>query len=599
MLDLPVTETLGDRAGDVLPVLMTHRLQYDFELWCYMGVRIRTKDGTIMPLLLNRPQRRYAELLMNEFFARRPLRIVLLKARQWGGSTLTQAFFAWVQLYHRSGWNAAVVTDVQDQARHILGMYRTLAEHYPMGSITFSSYRGAQNVQYVQEADAYVGVASVQNPNAVRSYTYHMLHLSEVGLWPSTEVTSAEDLAQSLLAGLPERPYTACVMESTAKGVGNYFHKKWQQAERGESNFKPLFVPWFEIEDYRLEVEEKEAFVESWDKYEQMLWTLGATIEGIAWYRRKSRDFPTRWRMQSEFPSTAAEAFQSTGDRYFSAPAVLLQRESNVRRPALMARIRSKAETGRDALRDIRFEEDENGPVWIWTRPEEDPYKLIGSGRMVKNRFAAFADFGGKTDKADWSVVTIADRLPMLRGGVPEIAARYRAHLRPDLFAWDAAKLARAYDIALLAYEVNRHRHDRGDKVRGYEPEWSLAVLDEIRGVYPNLYLRVSQSRADEKVDMEIGFHTNTSTKPMILNVMDKALEEEGYVERDERACDEMDTFEKKPDGTLGAVDGCNDDIIISTAGTLWLALSHMEPVSEFTPRTKAERKAVGAAIFG
>jgi len=575
-------------------------MKFDFELFCFMNVRIRRKDGEVAPLLLNYPQRRYAQLLQQLFFSGTPTKIILLKARQWGGSTLTQAFFAWVQLYHRRGWNASVVTEVQDQARHIQGMYETLADEYPDGAITLRPYQGSQNVRYVEETESYIGVASVQNPNAVRSYTYQMLHLSEVGLWPSTTKVSAESLAQALLAGLPSLPHTVCIMESTAKGVGNYFHRAWQAAERGDSNFNPLFVSWFEIEEYQTAVEDQAAFVESWDEYEKMLWKMGATIEAIAWYRSKLKDFTgDRWRMQSEFPTTAQEAFQSTGRRFFGAPAIQVQRESNVRHPIMHARIKSKASEGADALKDLNLVADDNGPVWVWTPPQDDPYQIIAPGHVARNRFCGFADFGGKSDGADWSVVTIVDRLPMLRGGVPEVAARYRAHLRPDLFAWDAAKLAQLYDGALLAYEINRHRHDRGDNIRGFEPEWSLAVLDEVRGAYDNLYMRMSQSRADEKEDLEIGFHMNTATKPMVLAVMDRCLEEEEYVERDFRACDEFDTFENKEDGTLGAVDGCHDDIVISTSGALWLALSYMNPVS-VTPTKRAKpTKAVGAAIFG
>lgn len=596
---MSVWELLGESVHKVGPDLIGHRMKYDFEMWCMMGVRIRTKAGEITPLVLNGPQRRYAKLLLDEFWSGRPVRVILLKARQWGGSTLTQAFFAWVQLHHRTGWNAAVVTEVQDQARHIMGMYRTLAENYPMGDLTFTSYRGAQNVQYVQETDAYVGVASVQNPNAVRSYTYQMLHLSEVGLWPSTTQVSAESMAQSLLGGLPRLAHSICVMESTAKGVGNYFHRRWQAAEQGNSAFKPLFVPWFEIEEYEEEVAHPIKFVESWSDYEKMLWDLGATVEAIAWYRAKLKEFgDEHWRMQSEYPSTPQEAFQTTGHRYFSAPAVQAQRDHNVEEPKEKVRVVSQSEYGKDALKNIRFVADDRGPIWIWTRPEDDPYNLIKAGFVVHNRFCGYADFGGKTDDADWSVLRIIDRLPMLIGGVPEIALTYRVHTRPDLFAWDCAKIARAYDNALLAYEINRHRHDRGDNVRGFEPEWSLAVLDEVRGVYPNLYLRASQSRADEKVDMEIGFHLNTATKPMILNTLDRALDEDGYVERDRRACDEMDTFEKKLDGTLGAVDGCHDDIVISTAGGLWLAQSHMRPVSVSEVRVKQKRRVVGAAVF-
>ena len=49
---------------------------------------------------------------------------------------------------------------------------------------------------------------------------------------------------------VPREPFTVVVLESTAKGIGNFFHDTWCDAVDGKSAYTPLFVPWFEIDIY-------------------------------------------------------------------------------------------------------------------------------------------------------------------------------------------------------------------------------------------------------------------------------------------------------------------------------------------------------------
>lgn len=594
------------------------RWTYDFEFWCAtcasikMDAETRLATGQVYgPLVLNRAQRLYLPVLMEAFEEQRPIRVILLKARQWGGSTMTQLFMAWLQQEHYEAWNAFVASLTDPQAAHIREMYETLARHYPSeaGTITFKGYQGGQKVKQVAEHSGIVAVTSVQTPEGPRGYTVHMAHLSEVGLWPSTPKVNAKSLVQSFTGTIPQVPGSLLVMESTAKGSGTYFHSEWEAATATppRSSFAPVFIPWFEIPKYEEPVEDAKAFAATLDEYEAMLFDMGATLEGIKWYRTKLMGFSgDRMQMQSEYPSTPEEAFQSTGSRVFGAPHVAAQRKNVAKGEA--GRLVAKSETGREALQDIRFRPDETtrlnhgGGLVVWRKPGDRLGGLVPEGKRVVNRYAAFADFGGKSEKADWSVCTVVDRAMMLWGGDPEVVARLRVHIRPDLYAWQSARLCAWYDNALLAYETNRHSRDRGDEVRGYEPEWSFVALEEVGGVYPNLYLRHSQSRIDDQVSKEIGFHTSGGaggSKALIINTLDRLLEDGGYVERDSRALAEMDVYETKPNGSMGAVAGKHDDIVISTAGALWLACGYMDPPALVsTERPKRRRPATSSATF-
>lgn len=595
--------------------MLDERFKYDFEFWMSecctikLDAETRAEKGDVHgTLVLNRAQRIYAQLLHERFFAGEPIRIILLKARQWGGSTLTQMFMAWVQVHWRRGWNIFVANLTLAQAAHIRQMYETMVQEYPSGAppdpFSIRGYQGQRNHRYLPELDSIIGITSIERPDSPRSFSIHMAHLSEVGLWPSTESVNAEDYAEAITGAVAEEPHTLIVEESTAKGVGTYFHNHWLQATKDppETSYVPVFIAWHDIPKYMLDLpEDLDAvrFIRSWDDYERQLWERGCCMEQIYWYRRKLKDFKgNRTKMQSEFPTTAQEAFQSTGHRFFAAEHVEQLRKA-VREPAARGTLRAREEEGTRAFDDIRFVRQENGPLQVWLFPGETSVpQLVDTDLVWSGRYCGFADFGGKRETADWSVLTILDRAPMARGGAPEVAARLRMHCRPDRFAWLCARVCAWYDYALLGFEINRHRQASGDDIRGYEPEWSFAVLEQIRDHYGNLYMREDPEHPGSREHMKLGFHMNSLTKPMLLNQLDAAIEDGLYVERDETALHELDLFEQRVDGTLGAVEGNHDDVVISTAGTVWLALSQMPPVSAREPQRRRSSSTPHAAQF-
>ena len=100
-----------------------NRYYEDFELWCRECVTITDKlTGRPIPFTLNAPQRRVLAVLEQQRQAHRPLRLILLKARQWGGSTLVQVYMAWMQLVRRTGWNSLICGHVKDASANIRGM---------------------------------------------------------------------------------------------------------------------------------------------------------------------------------------------------------------------------------------------------------------------------------------------------------------------------------------------------------------------------------------------------------------------------------------------------------------------------------------------
>ena len=275
----------------------------------------------------------------------------------------------------------------------------------------------------------------------------------------------------------------------------------------------------------------------------------GATLEGLNWYREKRREYSTDWRMCSEFPSTADEAFQTTG-RPAHDPLYVRQQRPFVREPLYVGELLADATYGPEALQNLHFVPTATGDFHLW--------KLPDTSRRIANRYAVALDIGGRSPNADWSVISVLDRIAMMDGGVEECIATYRFHLDQDLTVWRAVQVAEWYCHALLAVEANSLNP------KGQEGDHTLTILDTIKEHYDNLFSRSDPTRIREGQPVKYGFHTNAASKTDLVTQMTKRLREILYIERDKRALDEIGWYELKPDGSYGAVDGKHDDIYMS-----------------------------------
>ena len=95
----------------------------------------------------------------------------------------------------------------------------------------------------------------------------------------------------------------------------------------------------------------------------------------------------------------------------------------------------------------------------------------------------------------------------------------------------------------------------------------------------------------------------------MIINALNAAArerflkdrnEDEGhhYLERDLRSVDEMASYEVKPDGSYGGVEGTHDDLVIATAGGVWLSISYMPLPRIKTTHHIVKRRRGGESSF-
>lgn len=557
------------------------RIHYDFEYWCATCGHIKDKvSGKIILFVLRAPQRKLVARLVDDFFRGIPIRIILLKARQWGGSTVVQLFMAWIQLFHCVNWNSCIAAHVLNQARIVRSMYSRMAKMHPrrVFPVQLRGFEGSQSSKELVGRGAVITIGSAQKPDSLRSDDIKLAHCTEVGLWRDTPLLKAADIIQSIIGSVPDDPRTCVVLESTAKGVGNYFHSTWTDAVNRRNGYTAIFVSWFEIEIYyRPFADEKEKieFVRSMDEDEIYYFNLGATLEGLNWYRRKLSTMPSRWRMKCEFPSTPVEAFATTG-RNVHNPVDVQRMIEETSEPLFRGELLADASYGPGAIdASLRFVPSDSGTLWIWVMPDKT--------RHIKRRYVVSMDIGGKGDDADWTVIRVIDRYMLLYGGDEECVATYRFHMDQDLAIWKAVQLARFYDNALFVPEFNSLKKSKPE-----DSDFFYTILDEIVGIYDNIYSRDDPTKIREGLPPRYGFHTNKATKEDLVAQMCRRIRDRLYVEHDKRALDEALTYEMKSDGTYGNVDSSDfhDDIYMATAIGLKVS-SVMDPPYEVVGHEK------------
>jgi len=214
-----------------------------FESFAATSLRIRTKRGAIEPLVFNRAQRYIHDQLEAQKARTGKVRALILKGRQQGCSTYVAARY-----YHRASRNRGlkvfILTHEEQATRNLFEIVERLHEHCPDAPST--SVANASEI-YFDKLDSGYRVGTAGTRGVGRSATLQLFHGSEVAFWPHAETHAA-----GVLQAVADEPGTEIILESTANGVGNLFHKMWRDAETGANDYIAIFVPWYWHEEYRV-----------------------------------------------------------------------------------------------------------------------------------------------------------------------------------------------------------------------------------------------------------------------------------------------------------------------------------------------------------
>jgi hypothetical protein len=289
------------------------KLRCDFPLYAKSCLKIRTKSGEIQPLRLNTAQQYIHKCIEEQRANTGKVRVICLKGRQQGCSTYVEGRLYWRTSLNK-GKRAFILTHDSEATSTIFELAKRYHDHAPPFMRPSTAASNARELIF-DKLDSGYKVGTAGSKAVGRGSTIQYLHASEAAFWPN-----AEDHFAGLMQAIPGGPGTEVILESTANGVGGLFHRLWQEAEAGESEYQAIFVPWFWQEEYRLPV--PQGFALEPDELDYCN-AYGLDMGQMAWRRNKLRELGDPLLFRQEYPATPSEAFVTTGvDAYIPGDLV-------------------------------------------------------------------------------------------------------------------------------------------------------------------------------------------------------------------------------------------------------------------------------------
>lgn len=536
------------------------RLRQNARLYVESKLYIKTKDAQIVKLKLNASQQRLYGVIDEQRQAGKPVRVIVLKARQIGFSTLIEAL-----IFHATALfkniSSLIVAHDDDSSRGIFEMSRLFYEMLPPMLRPMKRNLNEKRLLFenptvnLREKDrdpglrSQIAVETAGNKSAGRSKTVRNLHCSEVAFWPN-----AKETLLSLLQAVPDKPGTMIVLESTANGVGDEFYERYWAAKRGDSEYVAVFVPWFEHEEYRRMVdagftltgEEQRLKILYHLDDEQLSWRRWAIVN------KCGGDVEL---FKQEYPSNDVEAFITSGRPVFDGQKLTTMLEHATDPETIGGLVEREGK--------IAFEAQEKGYLRLWKQPEKDHAYVIG------------VDVAGEDEGGDHSCADVIDRKTL------EQVAQFHGDIDPDLYGQHLERLAKWYNRAGLGIEDNNH---------------GLTTITACKR-YSRLYMREVLDEKTKKATKKMGWHTDMKSRPILIDELKKAIREGAVTVHCRQTVEELMTFVVKNNGREEHQNGCHDDRVFSLGIALQMNIlmprwsigtrreEHYEPVNPWTGR--------------
>lgn len=275
------------------------RLKNDFPFFAHNCLKIRPKDGDLVDFRLNKAQRYIHDILERQLLEKNYVKAIILKGRQQGCSTYIGGRDFW-KVIHNKGLKAFILTHRSDATDNLFKMTLRYYKYLPDTLKPYVDRNNAKELSFTILDSGYkVGTAG--SGSVGRSDTIQLFHGSEVAFWDN-----ASDIVSGVMQAIPKQ--SEIILESTANGMGNYFHEQWMFAEKGETDFIPIFIPWYWQDEYREDV--KEGF--SLDEEETEIRDLYGLENSQMAFRRKKIKEMGQALFKQEYPLNPIEAFQAS-----------------------------------------------------------------------------------------------------------------------------------------------------------------------------------------------------------------------------------------------------------------------------------------------
>lgn len=504
-------------------------------------LKIRTKQGTVVPFRLNDAQNRLYETIKARWNANKPVRVIILKARQMGFSTLTEGLVFWGTAT-ADNVDSMIVAHTDEATGNIFRMSKLFYDMLPPEIRPQRQASNAQELSFNRPSHSKEGsdglrsrirCATAGGKGIGRSYTLRFLHMSEFAFWPGNKMETFTGLMQAV----PDEAHTLVVVESTANGFEE-FKDLWDQAVQAqrdgdEDGFIPIFFPWFEMQEYRRSVPAD--FVPTQEELDLQA-QFGLDLEQLAWRRWciKVNCGGDINMFHQEYPSTPEEAFIATGQSVFDKQ-VLIKRIEEVRQAKWIRgsfRYDYNDEMPRgQKIRNIRFVESNDGIIRMIRHPEK---------------------------------------------GVPYVIGGDTAGTGSDKFTAQVLDNTTGAQVAVLSHQFNETMYTRqmyclgkyfNEALLGIEVNYSTYPVKELHRLgYPKQFMRKREDSILQNITMQRGFRTDKVTRPLIIDGLKEIVKEHIGLIGDIETLEEMLRFVYNEDYRPEAATSAYDDLVMALA---------------------------------
>ena len=495
----------------------------DFKLFANEQIKILPKDSSqgFKPFRFNTAQEIVHEALEKQLKETGRVRAIILKARQQGLSTYATARVFW-KSYFTSYSKSVVMAHDSATSDALFAMSRNTIDNMPETFKPKFKRSNAKEIMFEHNDSGY-RLYTAGSPEAGRGTTPTIAHLSEVAFW-----THDEKILAGMFQGISQAKGTEVILESTANGVGNSFHRLWKGAVEGINEYVPIFIPWFATPEYRREIPEKITFERNPEE-EVLVTRFNLDNEQLYWRRLKIAEGGLD-KFKQEYPATPEEAFIVSGSNVFNIEKL----SALVPQPIL-----KQMEFSFEAM---MMEEKPRGSIEIFKFPTFEDSFVIG------------ADVSLGVGK-DYSTAVVMNNKR-------EVCAVYRNNtIDPSQFGDLLFYLGRYYNNALLAVESN---------------SMGIATLNRLTQMgYVNMYYQTKMANVSKEEGTRIGWRTTSASKPAIIGFLKNAIEQEDIWIPSRVIIGELMNYVADDSGKTNAIVGHNDDTVIALAIALEVIRTH------------------------
>jgi len=548
------------------------RCKQDFRYYAEHCLRIRVKDyvsgkNEMVPFILRSEQELVLKEIERQEREKRPVRIIILKSRKIGFSTLIEAYGHWKCQFNRL-FVAKCMAHRKESTEDIFEITQRFQTYQHPALETIAPGKGkrsSRDMGVFWEHGSSFEVETQGATDADRGSTPDYLHLSELGLWwKRRRTTSDAQVLQSSLGSIEDENGTYVFIESTACGsAGAFYTRFWAAWKNTDENlFKAFFFGWQDHHKYKLKEKKGErarhnALIRAYKgENATKFWEIAKRLGYDETWAKRAMVFDlspwqVRWARRSlqtkfdgdlkafdtEFPLSPEIAFTSSSESPLDQDAI---------RKLLAALDELSADC--EQYESLVWDDERKRGAWeagvpcwtVWYEPQKG------------HEYIVTADSSHGQEDGDFSCIQVGDRTE--RSQVAEFY--YRAP--PDVVAQQAYAAANYYNSALLAPEVDGP---------GLATLQNLLEKNDGAG-YHNLYVRSRSGNWSQR----FGFKMGTKAKrDACVAALAKVIRHMTWDLNSAVLLHECQTFITTAQGKCEAMPGEHDDAVVSMAQLLFI----------------------------